>query len=184
MSEYVIPARIENGVKLMELRHGHDSVRWQDRIKNHLLNLASGDSCVLAQAEESTFVAVRGQVWDYAEDHSDFDILFTITSEFSLMVWCGFDHYEYESYETLQTIWEEYLEWAQTEYRVWNENGDLIESFRGRDAESKANGAIMDAIRDHKDEDECDGCGVMYPESHGMSIQVCREGRDITGEMY
>ncbi len=181
MADYVIPARIENGVKLLNLYFGNDRVRWQDNIVNSILDMSNGYLCIIGQTTGRNFLSVVSELVDYADDHSDFTVDPQYSHPTSVMCWLGFDHNYDESYTTLQTIWEEYLKWSQTEYRVWDENGDLIDSFRGRDADVLAQNSLNIQYESHK-ANGCEGCGVQS--LHGISIQVCREDRDITGEMY
>lgn len=64
------------------------------------------------------------------------------------------------------------------EYRVWCESADLVHVA---DNLADAEAAMADAIREHVENDCHDGeCGVMT--AHGYSIQICKDGYDVTGD--
>ncbi len=66
------------------------------------------------------------------------------------------------------------------EYRVWCETGDLVHAGTDR---SDAVDAMNEAIAEHADAADCEGCGVMTPQhDHGFSIQICDGDRDVTGD--
>lgn len=85
----------------------------------------------------------------------------------------GFQSCSVARYQTAVAPVEETME-----YRVWCENGDLVHVG---DNLAEAEAALADAIRDHVENDCHDGdCGVMT--AHGFSIQICKDGQDVTGD--
>lgn len=67
-----------------------------------------------------------------------------------------------------------------TEFRVWNETGDLLGEH---DNEVDANRQVV------TERDACPcgdagelGCGVLHP--HGIHVQVCADGFDVTNTYF